>query len=673
MPRLAPQTVFSALNTCIAAMLALYIAFALDLPRPYWAMMTVFITISPSAGAVRSKAVYRIIGTLIGATVTVVLVPNLDNEPLLLSFALALWVGGCLTISLLDRTPRSYGLLLAGYTVALTGFPAVSQPGAMFDIAVARVEEIGLGILCAALMHGLVFPRSMGDGLAAQISRWLAAADGWLLNIAEGAAGSEALRDRQALAAAASDIRIQATHLPFDTSRLRDRQTAVQALHERMLGLIPMLSAAADRRDALAGRRLPRVATERLDEVAAWIRTGSTHDASRNLVAGLRATAAAQAPGGWSELLVESLLTQLADAVVAVAECHTLLAYVRTPGASVPPSIATVLSAAAARPLSSDIGLAVRSGVVCVVAMMAVCFLWIGTRWPDGATAASLVAVFCTLFATQDDPAPPIRVFTTISVLSNIVAALYIFGIFQAIDGFTMLAVVLLPPLFLIAVLMANPKTAPLGSPAAITFASALLLQSSLRADFAAFLNGNLAIYVASFVAVALNREIRSMSAEAAARRLLRLTRTAIARHAGGGLGAAPLDLAAVLVDRLAMLAPRLRQNERGAETAETALRDLRVAMNLSALRRIRPRLGGKARASVDRLTEGLAGHYGRLARGGATEAAHGLLPELDLALAQIAPLADLPDRQAAINLVGLRRNLFPAAAPFVPTMEQPA
>src|SRR5579859_8246978 len=148
MPERAPQTVMSALNTCFAALLALYIAFALELPRPYWAMMTVFITISPSAGAVRSKAVYRIIGTLIGATVTVVLVPNLDNEPLLLSLALALWVGGCLTISLLDRTPRSYGLLLAGYTVALTGFPAVSQPGAMFDIAVARVGDRPRHPLC---------------------------------------------------------------------------------------------------------------------------------------------------------------------------------------------------------------------------------------------------------------------------------------------------------------------------------------------------------------------------------------------------------------------------------------------------------------------------------------------------------------------------------------------
>src|SRR5262245_51054421 len=116
MLKLSPQIVIFALSNVAAAMLALYVAFALDLQRPYWAMMTVFIVANPFAGAVRSKAVYRMIGTLIGATVPVVLVPNLVNEPLLLSFTLALWVGGCLVVSLLDRTPRSYLLLLAGYT-----------------------------------------------------------------------------------------------------------------------------------------------------------------------------------------------------------------------------------------------------------------------------------------------------------------------------------------------------------------------------------------------------------------------------------------------------------------------------------------------------------------------------------------------------------------------------
>ena len=91
-----------ALKTFAASMLALVIALAIDLPRPYWAMATVYITSQPLAGATSSKAFFRVIGTLIGATVTVAMVPNLVNAPELLCLAIALWVGLCLYLSLLD-------------------------------------------------------------------------------------------------------------------------------------------------------------------------------------------------------------------------------------------------------------------------------------------------------------------------------------------------------------------------------------------------------------------------------------------------------------------------------------------------------------------------------------------------------------------------------------------
>lgn len=97
-------------------MLALYLAFRLGLPRPFWAMMPTYIVASPLSGTVRSKAVYRFSGTIIGSLFTVWLVPRLANPPELLSLGLACWVGFCLYVSLLDRTPRSYVFMLAGYT-----------------------------------------------------------------------------------------------------------------------------------------------------------------------------------------------------------------------------------------------------------------------------------------------------------------------------------------------------------------------------------------------------------------------------------------------------------------------------------------------------------------------------------------------------------------------------
>src|SRR4051795_5142479 len=97
-----------ALKTFAASMLALVIALWLDLPRPYWAMATVYITSQPLAGATSSKALYRVLGTLAGATASVAIVPTFVNAPELLCLVIALWVGGCLYVSLLDRTPRSY-------------------------------------------------------------------------------------------------------------------------------------------------------------------------------------------------------------------------------------------------------------------------------------------------------------------------------------------------------------------------------------------------------------------------------------------------------------------------------------------------------------------------------------------------------------------------------------
>ncbi len=58
-----------AIKTFMAAMLALYLAMWIDLPRPYWALGTVYITSQVLAGATRSKALYRVLGTLLGSVI----------------------------------------------------------------------------------------------------------------------------------------------------------------------------------------------------------------------------------------------------------------------------------------------------------------------------------------------------------------------------------------------------------------------------------------------------------------------------------------------------------------------------------------------------------------------------------------------------------------------------
>ena len=64
------------LKSFIGAMLALYLSFRLGLPRPFWAPLTAYVVAQPIAGAVRSKALYRVIGTFIGALATVIFIPT---------------------------------------------------------------------------------------------------------------------------------------------------------------------------------------------------------------------------------------------------------------------------------------------------------------------------------------------------------------------------------------------------------------------------------------------------------------------------------------------------------------------------------------------------------------------------------------------------------------------
>jgi uncharacterized membrane protein YccC len=672
MPKLDRHTLLFALNSFAAAMLALYIALAVGLPRPYWAMATAYIVSQPLSGAVRSKAFYRVAGTILGGLATVALVPNLVNAPSLLCLALALWVGGCLTISLLDRTPRSYVLMLAGYTAALIGFPLVNQPAAAFDVAVARVVEIGLGILCASLMHSLVFPRPVGQALQQRLGEWLRGADRWALDVLGEAPGAVAARDRAQLAVAASEIHMLASHLPFDTSRLRDTRAAVRALHDRMLLLIPVLSGLTDRLGAIeAEGGLSAEAAAIRDAAAAWIRAGAPDAERAALLARISAYEAAAIGADWRALLTDSLLLRLRDMVEALGDAHALLAHLCAPDAPIPAAAAEAIAAAGRRPLHVDLPLALLSGATAVIAILISCALWIGLGWTDGMMAAMMTAVFCCFFATLDDPAPQIASFGLYALLSLPLAALYLFAILPAISGFALLTLALAPPLIVLGLYIAEPKTTGRALPFIITFLNALALQESFQPDAAAFLNSNLAQFVGVFVSIIVTRTLRSISTETSARRLLRRTWRGVAALARSRAAPEHGLFAARLVDRLALLTPKLAgAGERRDQIGEAALADLRVAMNHVTLQDSRPRIASPGGERLDAVSQGLEAHFARLAREGAREGrpppAPDLLAALDSALSEVAQAPGEAGRAAAASLVGLRRNLFPGAPAFV-------
>ncbi|MCC5099209.1 FUSC family protein [Xanthomonas campestris] len=332
---------FSA-KTFAAAIAALYVGLAGNLSRPYWAMATVYIVSQPLLGPTRAKGVYRVLGTLLAGAATLVMLPNLVETPLLLSAAMALWLSACLFLALLNRGPRGYAFLLAGYTTAFIGFPAVTAPEGIFDTVVARSEEIILGTVMAVLFAALVFPASVRPMLTARIGNWMQDAAQWCRQVLQ---RGPAQAPRNRLAADLVQFEALIAFVRHDDPRHAGAAPALEQLRARMLLLLPVLSSIADRLDALhaASRPLPAELIALLEEIGAWVeRAGpdaaqvaalqpemiSAGDADADVaVAGLRARIAALRPAvddDLQHLLLASLLLRLEELLDLWQDCRAL-------------------------------------------------------------------------------------------------------------------------------------------------------------------------------------------------------------------------------------------------------------------------------------------------------------------------------------------------------------
>ncbi|MCH8685778.1 FUSC family protein [Pedomonas mirosovicensis] len=657
------------LNTFIAAMMALFIALKLDMPNPYWAMLTVYIVSNPLAGALRSKAAFRLAGTIIGGAASVALVPNLVNAPELLCLAMALWIGVCLFVSLLDRTPRSYIFMLSGYTVALIGFPAVTNPSGIFDTAVARVEGIGLGIVCATLMHSLFLPQGLGGAVTQRIRGFMTDAQGWIVEMLGGQPPEHSSSRAHKLAADVSELHMLCTHLPFDISDYHNRSREVRALSERMGMLMPLATTVGDRLHVLQaqGRELPEASCQLVRDTVAWISAGpeAKLDVADELIARARALEPELGPSPeWLDVISASFHSRLRKLIEAYRDCRALsrsLVY----GQPLPASVRPIVASSAAQPLHRDYGMALWSGVAAVTAMLAVCAFWIITGWSMGGQAAMMTAVNMCLFAASDDPSKGINTFAIYTALSIPLAGLYLFGIMPALHSFPMLALALAPVLLVCGYLSLQPHLfvrclAILGNMFGL-----LGFQESFHPDFAAFANGSLAMLAGMIAASIVTQLIRSVGAEYGTHRLLRVTWRDLARLAGGLRLPSRSSWISRMTDRAGLLGPRLQSTRGAKDLVADALGELRVGLNVIILRRLDEGLTPKARQAVDALMKALEVYF-RARAAGEAQPPEALLAALDRAIVALGAEATASARQAGLlALAGLRRTLFPDTLAF--------
>ena len=660
--------VFAA-KTFLAAVLAFVLAQWLDMPRPYWAMTTVYITSNPLAGATCSKAIYRFFGTLVGATAAVVLVPNLVDAPELLCLAISVWVGLCLYLSLVDGTPRSYVFMLAGYTVALIGFPSVLAPETIFDTAVSRAEEITLGICCATLVSTLVLPRTVNVALLARIDAWLAGAHDLSRKVLKGeGTEQEHQLERMRLSAEALEMESLAAHLDFETAD-SNRVRGLKLLRQHMLALVPLLASIEDQLGAgtSSGLQTSRALTSSCGRIAAWIDQGAQDLTEADL---LRAELEAIHPrldkdSSWTDLVAAALSLRLRELIDVTRDCRAIYGAMLDGVDPTGMALAFLHKLGGATAPQRDRAVALSAAVGAAISVLTCCAIWICTGWTDGASAALLSAVTASFFAGQDDPVPGVRTFFGVTGLVVVLSFLYTFAVMPRITTIEMLIASLMPAFLLFGYLAARPATARMGGFLAIMLSADLSLDSSYTGNLDQFANANIALLFGIAITGVILGLVRSLGSEALVYRLMRSNQVTLAAVAENTPRKDPAGLLAAALHQLAMLSSWVGTISYDTREEAANLRQLRAAVNIIDLRRaersLAPGIVRLIEAFLARLAAaGHAGDNGPLP--------YSLVKTLDATLAATLsePAANCRNN-ALMNLVGIRRALFSAAPAYLP------
>lgn len=657
--------VFS-VKTYTAAMLALYIAMLFDLPRPYWAMATVYIVSSPLAGLTSSKGLYRALGTLIGAAAAVALVPVFINAPELLCAVVALWTGGLLYVSMLDRTPRSYVAMLSAYSLPLIALPEVGNPQNIFDIAVARSEEIILGITCASIVSAVVLPGSLAPLISARIQTLLSDAATWIDEILSGlGAVPQTPIHRQKLAAEIAGIDLVVNQLAYDVTT-RDAVGPTRALRGRLTMLLPLLSSLADRLHALASIDAAQSASlVRLQgNIAEWIRSqGGSDEQCAQLRREIAALRPKRRPHDWNSLMLSNALSRMRDLIDLWQDCLTLqddLLSGRQRKTS--PRYRRIV---VTQLMSHDHALLAFSAASAMLASLLASGLWIASGWANGASFVMMVAVSCCFFATMDRPVPMMKTMLVWCSVSLVGAAVYLFAVLPFIHDFEMLALVFAGPFLLIGAFLPRPEFGMITMLLTVNTASFVALQNRFSVDFTVFANEGLAALCGICFALLWTLAVRPFGAELAVKRMVRANWRDIAAAASGRNRGDRRQLFGRMLDRLGQLVPKLAMSNAFDPQKIDGLADLRLGFNILDLQQRLSRFDPQGAAVIGALMAEVEALFLRkIEAGQPLEPPQSLQVLIDQALGNAALGRDA--RQPTEALIGMRRVLFPHAPPPV-------
>ncbi|EPL6275058.1 FUSC family protein [Proteus mirabilis] len=568
-----------------AAMLAYYIALSIGLEQPSWAIITVYIVSQTSVGASLSRSLYRLVGTVIGAGMTVLIVPLFVNSPIFCSVILTSWITFCLYLSLLERTPRAYGFVLAGYTASLIGFPAVSDPSAVFDIAIIRVQEIMIGIFCAALIHRYILPARISSQFNSKLSLTLVSARQRLSDTLAGK--PDTISSSLHMALALQFLQGISHHIPYDFAFSAPIRQARKKLHDRLVRLIIINFELRDRLALMA--TIPVEIQILLRNIELWLACKDEEIFKGEGEALKKHSEKLLQRYFVHEMTLEktlhaSFMRYVVESIVLLQQCYRLsdaIHHVKhMPAYSEKNTIKGYV-------FHRDHLTAARIALGAFAIILSACLMWIFSAWPDGGMAVSILGVCCTLFGTFDTPAPHIVKYIIGSFWGVVISLIYSFVLLPQISDFIVLVAVLAPVYLLAGSLQARPPTTFMAMGITLTLPILCELGSHYRGDFAVAVNTSIALFSATGFAVFSMGFLQTVQADAAIKRLLKLCQHDINRSVKGMQNTDETLWTNLMLDRIALILPRMKRCEQSSEKVLiNFMHTLRIGLCVMRLRR---------------------------------------------------------------------------------------
>lgn len=583
-----------ATKTFVAGMLALYIAFSLNLAYPIWAIGTVFVIANPYSGMTSSKSIYRLFGTLLGAIVSIAVTPFLINTPVLLTLFLASWVGFCLYISMLDRTPRSYVSMLAGYTTVIICYNIVyyADTVSIFDMALGRFLEIALGVVCSAIVTTTIFPMHIGPAVQSRVVKTFqdvhALFDQILLDQKQLENYNQLLGN---ITRDASDIHVLAVHLSYEKSNLQGMTKPLQEMLHQLTMLVANLVAMSERMKQLD--QIEMTYREKLKTVHAHIAEylQDHHEIKAQelnlLPSQFESDFAAlvlSAPPE-QQLILNALKMDIRHFIQNVRAVKLIWQRIQQGDDNLPESMTPLTTSYPS--LHRDHGVAVRGGISAFMIILIATAFWILSGWKAGFMLAEMAAISACILTAMDNPVPALKLFIRANIYSAVVVFIYAYGIFPHVTTFWELALVLAPFSIFCLMLFPHPPLAGLGLPLLMGVVMGLNLQNHYMLDQIAFFDASIGAVIGLMISAYIIHIVRAMSPDMAVQRILALHYKAVRQVLYLSYGSDFKKHLRSMLDRIGVLNSKVVQSEHLKNDINWALIETSAVIDLTRLQEL--------------------------------------------------------------------------------------